>query len=174
MNYNDDVEIKNFITHFLTEDIIEKFFIKSVEKTNVCYRGKGLLAPYIEFFVKGSIEDNDKKMLEDSFTSAFQKCFNTDIIPGINFHNSALWVREYNGRFFHLCVANDSKDRNFVDYILFEVNKDDYQAILSSKYAYCSSEYDEKCIRRFTIEDEEEYKEIYKNGFTEALLRVVL
>ena len=170
--YDNDVQLNNFIGRFFTADIIRKYHIKSVEKTNVCYKGKGLLVPFIEFFVKGFVEEKDIKMLKENFISAYKKYFNTDIEPGINIQNSALWVREYNGRYFHLCTADDSKDKNFIDYEVFEVTSDGYNFILNQRYAYFGSRYDEKLIRRFNSKDKE-YEEIYTHCLSENLLQMI-
>ena len=165
-------EVRNFIKDFQTDDMMKKYHIKTIEKTNVCYRGKNLLVPHIEFFIKDFIDEADKEYLENKFILAFQKYFGTDLKPGIAFRNSALWVREYKGKFFHLCVAEDSSDRNFSDYILYEVTQNDYNAILDARYAYCCFTCDERIIRRFRHTDEE-YKEIWEHCLSEKLLRMI-
>jgi hypothetical protein len=167
--YLDGDEIKNFIHNFMSDEMFEKYPIKSVEKTNLCYNGKSVLVPYIEFFIQDSIEEKDKETLKESFIAEYQKYFNTKLIPGIGFQNSGAWVREYNGKFFHLCAAEDSRDRNFVDYELFELSKAGYESILSSKYAYCKSKFDEKYIRRFDSKDVE-YIEIFNCCLSQKLL----
>ena len=45
MDYKEDYRV--FLDGFLTPELKEKYQIKSIEKTNVCWRGKGILAPFI-------------------------------------------------------------------------------------------------------------------------------
>ena len=62
MDYSDDC--RDFLDGFLTTAIREKYHIKSIKKANVCFGGKGILAPYFEVYVKAVLDDNQKEEIK--------------------------------------------------------------------------------------------------------------
>ena len=175
MDYSNDC--RDFLDGFLTPALSEKYHIKSIKKTNVCFRGKGILAPYFEVYVKAILNDNQKEEIENLLIVAYTKYYKTDILPGINILSSALFVEKYKDRYYHLCVAKDSRDRNFVDYEIFELLPEGYEAVLNMDYAMYQTEYDKKLVKRINVQDasvQDEYMEVYNNRLSKKLLEMVL
>ncbi len=175
MDYSDDC--RDFLEGFLTTAIREKYHIKSIKKANVCFGGKGILAPYFEVYVKAVLDDNQKEEIKKLIVAAYKEYYKTDILPGINILSSALFVEKYKDKYYHLCVAKDSWDRNFVDYEIFELLPEGYEAVLNMEYAMYQTEYDKRLVKRINVQDssvEDEYMEIYKNMLSEKLLEMVL
>ncbi len=170
MNYRDGCI--EFLNWFLTQEVMEEYHIKSAEKANVCYRGKGILAPFFEVYVNAILDKDQKDSLKELMEISYKRFYKTDILPGINILSSAKFVREYKGKYYHLRIAKDSPDRDFPDYELFEVPSEGYEAILMMKRASYDSEYDKKFVRRISsLEDV--YKEFWANGLSEKLLEMV-
>lgn len=175
MGYKEDY--RAFLDGFLTPELKEKYQIKSIEKTNVCWRGKGIFAPFFQVYVRAILDNNQKEEIKELLTVAYKQYYKTDVLPGINVLGSAVYVQEYKGKHYHLCVANDSKDRNFVDYEIFELLPSGYEAVLNKNYAMYHTEHDKAMVIRINFNDgstEDAYKEIHRNGLSEKLLEMVL
>lgn len=161
-----------FLSGILTPALKEKYHIKSIEKANVCYKGNHILVPLFEVYVRAVLDENQEAELENYINAAYKEYYRTDILPGVNILTSALYAREYKGKYYHLRIPNDSPDRNFPDYELFEVSKEGYESVLDMKRGTYESEYDEKLIVRITYLDET-YKEIWKNALSDKLLEII-
>lgn len=64
-----------------------------------------------------------------------------------------------------------------VDYEIFELLPEGYEAVLNMKYAMYQAEYDKKLVIRINFMDrsiEDAYTEVYRNGLSEKLLEMVL
>lgn len=171
---NQRIDYSIFLNQLLTPAFKEKYHIKSIKKTNVCSRGKGILAPFFEVYARVVLTKEQKAEIMEIINAAYKEYYKTDILPGINILSSAPYVREYKGKYYHLRIAHNPTNVEISDYEIFEVPKAGYEAILEMKRAAYDSEYDAKLVARLNAFSGEAHKEAWKNHLSEKLLDMLL
>ena len=170
------IDYTPFIDEFFTSEIKEKYEIKSISKDSACWVN-GVLVPNFLIVLKKIIDEVKYNEIIELFVNSYKNYFMTNDAPGVSILNAAKYVLRYKDKWYHLCVAKDPFDRNFVDYEIYEITQEGYYGMLYDRYALYHPEYDKKLIKRINYMDsavENIYNEIWRNGFTEKILVMIL
>lgn len=173
MDYNESIK---FLDKLLTPAFKEKYHIRTIEETTLGRR-EGILIPVFTVYVRVVLDEYQEAEIKEFFNAAYTEYFETNVLPGIRINSSARYARDYKGKYYHMCIADDSPDRDFPDYEIYEVSKVGYEAILNMKQAAFKSEYDEKMVVRIYSLDkafDEMYEELKSNRLSEKLLDLVI
>ena len=173
MDYSESIKFLNKIN---TPALKEKYHIRVIEETTLGRRG-GILVPVFTVYIRTVPDEYKVAEINKIIGTAYQEHFKTNVLPLIEIRSSARYAREYKGKYYHMCLAYDSPDRDFPDFEIYEVSKEGYDAILDMKQAGFKSQYDENLVVRIYSLDkafDEAYKELQSNRLSKKLLDMLI